>query len=187
MRVLVVVAGMTLGLSGCISGGIIHRAPAGNETADGGDASGVEQAPWQLNGTVGSKDGADGWSKKGTDGAGKGSGGTGSGKDGQTGDPGEPGDEPDDENQTDDPSEDGSPLDPVTDQAPTEGAAGADDVLSGAGDAVQDGTDPQTPKDPLGDADDVEAPSEGVSVPTQGGVPVAGTPKSIPNTDSPLA
>jgi len=51
MRLLAVMAGVVVGISGCFGAPLVHRAPAGNETADPSGGGAGDAPPWTLNGT----------------------------------------------------------------------------------------------------------------------------------------
>lgn len=184
MRLLVVVTGLLIGLSGCVGGSIVHRMPAGNETADapggaeGSDAAGSDgEAPaWVLDQKGEPGKGSDSASFKEA----------GSGK-GAPKDPGEgdqkedPGDGSPGENQTWGGGGGGEqdPLQDLKDEAPTEGAAGAEEIGAGLEDEVNDQSEVLLPKEPLEDPDAGDVEGTNVGVPTSGA-------KVIPSTSTDL-
>lgn len=178
MRLLVVATGLIVGLSGCVGGSIVHRMPAGNETADaseGAETAGADgEAPsWVLD------QGADG---KGSDSASFKEPGSdkGDAKDAGSGDPkkddGSPPPGGNDTSGGGDPEQD--PLQQVKDEAPTEGAAGAEGVTTAVEDQVNDVEQSSLPKEPVEEPDAGDLEDTSVSVPTSS--------KLFPNTDSKL-
>lgn len=140
MRLLVVIAGLSIGLSGCVGGGIVHRMPAGNETADGsGDVEAGGQAPpWTLT-QAGAGNGGDPTFQ----GAGDGS----TDREKKERDQDEDEDEGEEQNGTDpDPGDSNSTvIDDLQDQAPTEGAQSAEELSTSIEETANEGT-AQLPK-----------------------------------------
>lgn len=171
MRLLVVMAGVVVGISGCFGAPLVHRAPPGNETA--GD-SGDDAPPWTLDGTsdkiaIGEekKSAADG--KKSPDDKDGDDGGDGDGNETNSTQP--PPEVQDDGPLPFDPHSGGSPeelIDDADDDLPTQGTpdGSTDEVLEEVDDAT-------TSPDPVDDAvEDTENTVE------------KQTGQEIPNTES---
>lgn len=161
MRLLVVIAGLSIGLSGCVGGGIVHRIPAANETADGSSDSdaGGETPPWTITQAGAGKGGGSGSSSfKGTDDAAKKDRGQDEDEDKGNGteNPPDPGD---DSNST--------LIDDLKDEAPTEGAAGAEELSESVGDTVDDSASDLPKEDSLEDPSIEDLEDTSITVPTK--------------------